>query len=75
MIIIGSGMAGLASAAALAPHFEEVVLVERDRLQKVSQYNQCLFLPSSSRRTNILMPPILLHPLLRSSRPTLQTLV
>lgn len=49
VIIIGSGMAGLASAAALAPHFEEVVLVERDRIHKVGRYHQSPFLRPSSR--------------------------
>jgi 2-polyprenyl-6-methoxyphenol hydroxylase-like FAD-dependent oxidoreductase len=35
-VIIGSGMAGLASAAALAPLFEEVVIIERDNVDEVT---------------------------------------
>ena len=31
-IVIGAGMGGLTSAAALAPHFARVVVVERDDL-------------------------------------------
>jgi glycine/D-amino acid oxidase-like deaminating enzyme len=32
-IVIGAGMAGLAAAAALAGHFHQVIVLERDRLR------------------------------------------
>ena len=31
-LVIGAGMSGLAAAGALAEHFEQVIVVERDRL-------------------------------------------
>jgi flavin-dependent dehydrogenase len=31
-VVVGAGMGGLAAAGALAPHFEAVVVLERDRL-------------------------------------------
>jgi glycine/D-amino acid oxidase-like deaminating enzyme len=41
-VIVGSGMAGLASAAALAPLFREVVVLERDTIEEVRSSLPCM---------------------------------
>src|SRR5262245_43484011 len=37
-LVIGAGMSGLAAAGALAEHFEQVIVVERDRLADTPAY-------------------------------------